>query len=130
MQWHFITWQRGIGVGIFVNAGAGIDTSHAGDADISQYTTAAAENSDAGLGGFISGIIPDNFVGALANGDLLPTLLCAILFGIAAATLGEKTRPVVTFLEQVSEIFFKIVSMVMKFSPIGAQVCDVRRQTG
>ena len=110
----------GIGIGIFVNAGAGIDTSHAEDADISQYTTAAAENSEAGLGGFISSIIPDNFVGALANGDLLPTLLCAILFGIAAATLGEKTRPVITFLEQVSEIFFKIVSMVMKFSPIGA----------
>ena len=55
----------GIGVGIFVNAGAGIDTSHAGDADISQYTTAAAENSDAGLGGFISGIIPDNFLNCL-----------------------------------------------------------------
>lgn len=110
----------GISIGILVNAGAGIDTSHAGDADISQYTTAAEENSEAGLGGFISGIIPDNFVGALANGDLLPTLLCAILFGIAAATLGEKTRPVITFFEQVSDVFFKIVGMIMKFSPIGA----------
>lgn len=110
----------GICIGIFVNAGAGIDTTHAGDTDISKYTTAAAENSDAGLGGFIYSIIPDNFVGALANGDLLPTLLCAVLFGIAAATLGERTRPVITFFEQVSEIFFKIVSMVMKISPIGA----------
>ncbi len=110
----------GICIGIFVNAGAGIDTTHAGDTDISKYTTAAAENSDAGLGGFIYSIIPDNFVGALANGDLLPTLLCAVLFGIAAATLGEKTRPVITFFEQVSEVFFKIVGMVMKFSPIGA----------
>ncbi|AWE08346.1 glutamate/aspartate:proton symporter GltP [Lysinibacillus sp. 2017] len=110
----------GICIGIFVNAGAGIDTTHAGDTDISKYTTAAAENSDAGLGGFIFSIIPDNFVGALANGDLLPTLLCAVLFGIAAATLGERTRPVITFFEQVSEIFFKIVSMVMKISPIGA----------
>lgn len=110
----------GICIGIFVNAGAGIDTTHAGDTDISKYTTAAAENSDAGLGGFIYSIIPDNFVGALANGDLLPTLLCAVLFGIAAATLGEKTRPVITFFEQISEVFFKIVGMVMKFSPIGA----------
>ncbi|MEK4700768.1 C4-dicarboxylate transporter DctA [Solibacillus sp. FSL R7-0668] len=110
----------GICVALFINAGSGIDTTHAGDADISKYTTAAEENSDAGLGGFIYNIIPDNFVGALANGDLLPTLLCAVLFGIASASLGEKTKPVITFLEQVSEIFFKIVSIVMKVSPIGA----------
>lgn len=110
----------GICVALFINAGSGIDTTHAGEADISKYTTAAEENSDAGLGGFIYNIIPDNFVGALANGDLLPTLLCAVLFGIAAASLGKKTKPVITFLEQVSEIFFKIVSIVMKVSPIGA----------
>ena len=110
----------GICVALFINAGSGIDTTHAGDADISKYTTAAEENSDAGLGGFIYNIIPDNFVGALANGDLLPTLLCAVLFGVAAASLGEKIKPVISFLEQVSEIFFKIVSIVMKVSPIGA----------
>ena len=110
----------GICVAVIINAGAGIDTSKAGDADISKYTTAAEENSDAGLGGFIYNIIPDNFFGALANGDLLPTLLCAVLFGIAAAALGEKSKPVISFCEQVSEIFFKIVGMVMKVSPIGA----------
>lgn len=110
----------GICVALFINAGSGIDTTHAGDADISKYTVVAEKNSEAGLGGFISSIIPDNFVGALANGDLLPTLLCAVLFGIATAALGEKSQPVITFFEQISEIFFKIVSIVMKVSPIGA----------
>ena len=109
----------GIMVAVVINAGAGIDTSKAGETDISKYTTAAEENSEAGLSGFIYDIIPENFVGALAEGALLPTLF-AVLFGIAAASLGEKTRPVITFFEQVSEIFFKIVGIVMKFSPIGA----------
>lgn len=110
----------GIAVALFINAGAGIDTSKAGDADISKYTTAAADSSEQGLSAFIYNIIPDNVVGALANGDLLPVLFSAVLFGAAAAALGEKSRPVITFFEQVSEIFFKIVGMVMKLSPIGA----------
>lgn len=69
---------------------------------------------------FVYSIIPENFVGSLANGDLLPILFSAILFGVAAAMLGEKSKPVITFFEQVSEIFFKIVGIVMKVSPIGA----------
>ncbi|MEO4052320.1 C4-dicarboxylate transporter DctA [Solibacillus sp. CAU 1738] len=109
----------GITVALLVNAGSGIDTSKAEEADISKYT-AAAEESDQGLGAFIFNIIPDNVVGALANGDLLPVLFSAVLFGLAAASLGERAKPVITFFEQVSEIFFKIVSMVMRISPIGA----------
>ncbi|WP_431027294.1 C4-dicarboxylate transporter DctA [Lysinibacillus sp. LZ02] len=109
----------GIAVAVIVNAGAGIDTSKAADADISKYTT-AAEESDHGLMTFIYNIIPENVIGALADGQLLPTLFAAILFGVAAASLGEKSRPVITFFEQVSEIFFKIVGIVMKVSPIGA----------
>ncbi|MEG0386212.1 C4-dicarboxylate transporter DctA [Solibacillus cecembensis] len=110
----------GIMVAVLINAGDGFDTSKAQDADISNFTSAAASSSEAGLGGFIYDIIPENFVGAIASGALLPTLFSAILFGIATASLGEKTRPVITFFEQVSEIFFKIVGMVMKISPIGA----------
>ncbi|MEK9198734.1 dicarboxylate/amino acid:cation symporter [Ureibacillus sp. 179-F W5.1 NHS] len=109
----------GIGVALLVNAGDGLDTSEANSADISKYTT-AAEETEHGIGAFISSIIPENFVGALANGELLPTLFAAVLFGMAAAALGEKSRPVIQIFEQVSEIFFKIVGMVMKFSPIGA----------
>lgn len=109
----------GIGVAFFINAGNGIDTSKASEADISKYTTAAAD-SDQGLMAFLYNIIPENVIGAIANGQLLPTLFAAILFGIAAAALGEKSKPVITFFEQVSEIFFKIVSIVMRVSPIGA----------
>lgn len=65
-------------------------------------------------------IVPDNFFGSLAAGQLLPVLFCAILFGVAAASLGESAKPVIKLFEQVSEIFFKIINMVMRLSPIGA----------
>lgn len=109
----------GITVALIIHAGSGLDTSSAANADISKYTSAASE-TEHGIGAFIGSIIPDNFVGALANGQLLPTLFAAVLFGLAAASIGQKAKPVISFFEQVSEIFFKIVGMVMKFSPLGA----------
>ena len=108
----------GITVALIINAGSGIDTSKADAGAVTKYTEAAESNG--GLMEFIYQIIPENFFGAIADGALLPTLLAAVLFGVAAAALGEKSRPVVTLMEQVSEIFFKIVGMVMKVSPIGA----------
>lgn len=102
-----------------VKPGEGFDTGAANGADVSQYTQQAAE-AEHGFGAFIMQIIPDNVVGALANGELLPVLFSAILFGIAAAAIGEPAKPVIRFFEQVADIFFKIVNMVMKVSPIGA----------
>lgn len=102
-----------------IQPGNGLDTTHVKGGDVAQFTKQAAE-SDHGFVAFISHIIPDNFFGSLANGELLPVLFCAILFGVAAASLGEPAKPVIKLCEQVSEIFFKIIGMVMKLSPIGA----------
>ncbi|MGE7624027.1 dicarboxylate/amino acid:cation symporter [Viridibacillus sp. NPDC096237] len=101
-----------------VQPGKGLDTSAAVGSDVSAYTSAAAESE--GLIGFIMSIIPDNFFGSLAAGQLLPVLFCAVLFGVASASLGEASKPVIKLFEQTSEIFFKIIGMVMKLSPIGA----------
>lgn len=73
-----------------------------------------------GIGAFVMQIIPDNVVGALANGELLPVLFSAILFDIAAVAIDEPAKPVITFFERVADIFFKIVNKAMKVSPIGA----------
>lgn len=102
-----------------VQPGKGFNTDAANAADVSQYTQQAAA-AEHGFGAFIMQIIPDNVVGALANGELLPVLFSAVLFGLAAAAIGEPAKPVIKFFEQVADIFFKIVNMVMKISPIGA----------
>ena len=102
-----------------VQPGKGFNTAAANAADVSQYTQQAAA-AEHGFGAFIMQIIPDNVVGALANGELLPVLFSAVLFGLAAAAIGEPAKPVIKCFEQVADIFFKIVNMVMKISPIGA----------
>lgn len=109
----------GILVVSIIKPGHGFNTNGAEGADVSQYTKAAEESSH-GLMDFILGIVPDNALAALAGGDLLPVLFFAVLFGIAAASLGEKAAPVISFFEKVSEIFFSIVNIIMKVSPVAA----------
>jgi aerobic C4-dicarboxylate transport protein len=102
-----------------IKPGAGFNTSGVKAGDVAQFTAQAKETSH-GFIEFILGVIPDNFVGAMAKGDLLPILFFAVLFGIATASLGKKGKPIITMFEQFTDVFFKIVNIVMRFSPIAA----------
>jgi aerobic C4-dicarboxylate transport protein len=98
--------------------GKGID-AEAGKGDISQYTEQAAETSH-GFMDFLLSVIPDSFIGSFANGELLPVLLLAILFGASLAHLGKKGKPLIEFFEKTTEVFFGIVNIIMKISPFAA----------
>ena len=69
---------------------------------------------------FLLNLIPTTFVSAFAGGDILQVLLISILFGLALAALGEKGRPIVTLLYDVSKVFFVMVNHVSKVAPIAA----------
>lgn len=101
-----------------IKPGAGIDAS-AASGDISKYTEAASESSH-GITDFLLGIIPDNVVGAMAKGELLPILIFAILFGLSLTAMGEKAKPVTALFDKLAHAFFGIVNMIMKVSPIAA----------
>ena len=84
---------------------------------IAQYTTAAQHTS---VVDFLLHIIPSTFVGAFAEGEILQVLLVALLFGFALAGLGDHARPVMNLLNDVSRVFFGIVSMITKVAPVAA----------
>lgn len=115
------TFALAIGIVVvnFVKPGVGFNTEAVKGGDISQYTQ-QAEAANHGFVEFLLGIIPDNVVGAMAKGELLPILFFAVLFGLATAALGEKAKPVMALFEKLADIFFGIVNMVMKVSPIAA----------
>jgi aerobic C4-dicarboxylate transport protein len=98
--------------------GAGVN-AHSATGNITQFTKQAAEGNH-GVMNFILGIIPDNFFGALASGQLLPVLFLAVLFGIALSGLGEKGKPILELFEKFSDTFFRIVNIIMYYSPIAA----------
>ncbi|MFB0846901.1 dicarboxylate/amino acid:cation symporter [Paenibacillus oleatilyticus] len=111
----------GIAVMYLVRPGSGMDVSKVGAnaADVAKYAKQASETPH-GFMDFLLSVIPDSVVGALAKGDMLPVLLFSVMFGLAMASLGEKSRPVTQFFEKLNDIFFKLVAMIMRFSPIAA----------
>ena len=68
---------------------------------------------------FIEHIIPKSIVEAMATNEILQIVIFSIFFGLAAASLGDYTKPVVNALDKTSHIILKMVTYVMKFAPMG-----------
>jgi aerobic C4-dicarboxylate transport protein len=97
--------------------GMNIDPSKLDPSVIAQYAKPEALKTTVE---FLLDIIPDAFVGAFARGELLPTLLLAILFGFALHRTGERGAPVLDLIDRVGHVVFGIVAIIMKLAPIGA----------
>ncbi|AUW43648.1 dicarboxylate/amino acid:cation symporter [Rhizobium leguminosarum] len=98
-------------------AGMNIDPASLDPAAVASYAAKAHEQS---IVGFLTNIIPTTIVGAFADGDILQVLFFSVLFGIALAMVGEKSEPVVNFLNALTAPVFKLVAILMKAAPIGA----------
>jgi len=99
------------GAGVHANA-ASLDAKA-----VAGYTKAAQGQSTTD---FLLHIIPNTFVGAFAEGEILQVLLLAVLFGIALGQIGEHGRPVLNLINEVARVIFGIVSMVTKLAPVAA----------
>ena len=80
---------------------------------------AAAGKTTIDMTQMLVNIIPTNIVDAMSRGDMLQIILFATFFGIAAAHMGAKGKPVVTLATSVAEIMFQFTNYVMRLAPIG-----------
>ncbi|MFD8299251.1 cation:dicarboxylate symporter family transporter [Streptomyces bauhiniae] len=69
---------------------------------------------------FVLSIIPVTFVSAFTEGQVLQTLLVALLTGFALQALGAAGQPVLRGIEHIQRLVFRILAMVMWAAPIGA----------
>ena len=67
----------------------------------------------------LMGIVPVNVIEALAAGDMLAIIFFAIAFGVATVLAGEEGRPVANLLQSAARILFRLVALVMEFTPYG-----------
>lgn len=121
---YFLTFSTfalivGLIVGNIVQPGAGlnIDPTTLDGAKVADYAAKAHETT---LTGFLLGVIPDSFLSALTEGNILQTLFVAILFGIGLALIGERGARITAALEDISLAVFKVVAILMKVAPVGA----------
>jgi DAACS family dicarboxylate/amino acid:cation (Na+ or H+) symporter len=68
---------------------------------------------------FLLDLIPSNIVAAMAQQKVLPTLVFAVLFGLALAAIGEqRARPMADVLASVLAVMFRITNWVVALAPL------------
>jgi aerobic C4-dicarboxylate transport protein len=102
-------WQPGAGLHI---AAASLD-----EKAVAGFVTSAKSLT---LIDFLMKMIPSNLVGAIAQGDLLPVLFIAVLFGFALCQMGERGQRLVALIDDAMHALFGIVRIVMYVAPLAA----------
>lgn len=102
----------GLGFGLLFQPGTGLSL------EATAAGTATAVKSPS-LVETLLDIIPQNPVAALATGNILQTILFAIVLGVAIVLTGKKAEPVKAFFEAFAEVMYKLTSLVMKLAPLG-----------
>jgi aerobic C4-dicarboxylate transport protein len=109
----------GLLVANVVQPGAGLNIDPV-TLDASKVAQFAEKAHDTSLVGFLMNVIPTSLISPLAGESILQTLLVAILVGIALPLVGPRGERILTALEDLSLVVFKIVAILMKAAPIGA----------
>ena len=107
----FIAICLALAVGSIIQPGTGLNVVG------SNYTTNLT--SDTTFADSILNMIPSNFFGSLANGDMIPIIIFAILVGVVLSKLGDETRIVRSFFNQFNKVMIKLTELVLKVAPIG-----------
>ncbi|MFY9823189.1 MAG: dicarboxylate/amino acid:cation symporter [Thermoanaerobaculia bacterium] len=109
----------GLIVGKTVRPGAGmnVDPAKLDTSAIASYTSSGHSLSTTD---FLLNVIPKDVADAFARGDILQVLLFAILFGVALAAFKSQGSLVLRFVDEVSQVLFRIVAIVMRVAPLGA----------
>jgi aerobic C4-dicarboxylate transport protein len=109
----------GLVVGNLARPGAGfnIDPATLDARAVAEYAGQAKAQS---VADFLLHIIPNTVIDAFAKGDILQVLLVAILFGFALSLVGPRCKPLVDLFDALTHVVFAVVSILMRFAPIGA----------
>ncbi|MCP3707507.1 C4-dicarboxylate transporter DctA [Paraburkholderia sp. CNPSo 3274] len=98
-------------------AGMNVDLHSLDAASLATYTEHAKSLKD--TAGFLLKIIPDTAFDAFAKGDILQILVFSVLFGSALSLLGPKAQRVNSLIDELSQVFFRVMGFIIKLAPLG-----------
>jgi Na+/H+-dicarboxylate symporter len=120
LGWFFTASFISLLIGMFwvntLQPGVGLNLK---DVDLSAASELVDKTQVFSIQNFIEHIIPKSIVEAMATNEILQIVIFSIFFGLAAASIGDYTKPVVNALEKTSHIILKMVNYVMAFAPLG-----------
>ena len=101
----------GFGAAMLIHPGVGLDMGAAAAPEIKQAPTFME---------VLVNMIPKNPVESMANADILPLIVFSIFLGAGIVAVGGKKGVFLTqFFDAMAEVFYKVIGMIMKVSPIG-----------
>ena len=106
----------GLVVGNLIDPGANLNLTD-------EATKAGSEAAGEGSGStveFLLGVIPTTLVSAFTEGEILQTLLVALLVGFALQSMGAKSEPILKGIAHLQRLVFKVLAMIMWVAPVGA----------
>lgn len=120
LAWFFTASFISLCIGmLWVNVlkpGVGLNLS---DVDVKSVNEVTEKTHAFSAQHFVEHIFPKSIFEAMAANEILQIVIFSIFFGLAAASIGENSKPVVNALDKTSHIILKMVGYVMKFAPIG-----------
>ena len=120
MGWFFTASFISLLIGMFwvnvLKPGEGLNLSNI---DVTTASEVTEKTQVFSAQNFIEHIIPKSIVEAMATNEILQIVIFSIFFGLAAAAIGDNSKPVVNALDKLSHIVLKMVNYVMKFAPVG-----------
>ena len=97
---------------------------HPGDGlNITDEVASVGQESAGGSGStteFLLHIIPESLLSSLTSGEVLQTLLVALLVGFALQAMGRSGEPILTGIGHLQRLVFRVLAMIMWAAPIGA----------
>ncbi|MEM6585649.1 MAG: dicarboxylate/amino acid:cation symporter [Pseudomonadota bacterium] len=80
---------------------------------------AAPPPPDQSLLDMVIAMVPENPIMAMAQGQILPVIIFAILFGVALLMTGEEAKPLARGIDATSAVMQRLTILVMEFTPFG-----------
>ncbi|WP_322045199.1 cation:dicarboxylate symporter family transporter [Paraburkholderia sp. J67] len=109
----------GMLAGNLLQTGKGM-TALASHGVASSAATVAKAPPPQSFSAFVMHLVPDNFIGAFAKGELLQVVVLAVMVGIGILAIPESRRVRISEgLDLVSQVLFAFINVVMKLAPLG-----------
>lgn len=102
---------------LFFQPGAGFNIASFQGVDISRFKPKG--ESKGGFTEFLTHMVPENVFATLAGDNLLAVVVLAVIFSVAILQIKNNDK-ILEFLQMSNDIFFKMISIISRISPIAA----------
>ncbi len=106
----------GLVVGNLIEPGSGLHLTKG----LAQAVSTAAAQGSGDFWSFLQEIVPTTLFSSVTSGQVLQTLVVALLVGFALQAMGPAGQPVLRGVGHLQKVIFKVLAMIMWVAPIGA----------